>query len=783
MKRLRGLWISIGVVVALVAASILALSTGRLKPQLGLDLQGGIEVILSAPAGTPPDVMARAVENIRNRVDAFGVGEPDIAFSGTSILVQIPGSGQSTVQERQQTTYCLTGNKDAVYGCSQDASVANDALDQLGVVSTPTKVCLVAADDERLQCFPNQSQATNAMSGIQVSPKATPTPSASATPSPSGSTSASASSSPSAEPSVGPPPAPSAYCLTTSDGKELRCFDTKDQATAASKDVTTKVTDKTWCVVPQAPEATSTPTPTASGSASASESASPTGSASSKASPSGEASPSGKASPSGNPSASGTPSVSASASASTTPSPSASPAAPAYASLNRDGLNDLPCSLPTKAKANAAKDAVAMTTFDVQYCVVSAADEDLGCFPTRAVAASKQRETGQERLLKVIGETARLEQRPTLAIISPGSPQFASTPVTCPTLKQQDSPACKPDVLDPQPVVYFDQGGNKVQMGPVVLTGGNIKSATATIQGGTQTQVVAEWGVDFTLDSAGTEAFAAATTQAVSSPEPQNHIAIVVDRVVISNPKVINPITNGSGIITGSFTEDTAKDLATQLSAGALPVELTRESVRTVSPTLGEESLHQGIVAGLVGLVLLFLYLLFYYRLLGVVAWLGMSIWAALAVALVAIAGSQFGYALSLAGVAGLVISLGVTADSYVVFFERLKDEVRSGKSARSAVQPAFKRAFSTIVAADFVTGIAALVLYLTAVSSVKGFALTLGVATLLDLFVVYFFKRPTVFLIARSKRLTELHGFGLTSGVAAESHDAPAAGPIGGPA
>ena len=124
---------------------------------------------------------------------------------------------------------------------------------------------------------------------------------------------------------------------------------------------------------------------------------------------------------------------------------------------------------------------------------------------------------------------------------------------------------------------------------------------------------------------------------------------------------------------------------------------------------------------------------------------------------------------IALAGVAGLVISLGVTADSYIVFFERLKDEVRHGKTPRAAVQPAFKRAYKTIVAADIVTALAAIILYLTAISSVRGFALTLGVATLLDLFVVYFFKRPTVFLIARNERLVNLPGFGLTSGVAAE--------------
>ena len=208
------------------------------------------------------------------------------------------------------------------------------------------------------------------------------------------------------------------------------------------------------------------------------------------------------------------------------------------------------------------------------------------------------------------------------------------------------------------------------------------------------------------------------------------------------------------------------------MNAGSLPVDLNRESVRTVSPTLGEESLHQGVLAALAGLALLLLYLLLYYRMLGIVAWMGMTIWAILAVGLVAIAGESFGYALTLAGVAGLVISIGVTADSYIVFFERLKDELRGGRSPRSVVQPAFQKAFRTIVAADVVTFIAAAVLYATAASSVRGFALTLGVSVVLDLFVVYFFKRPTVYLLARNRRLAEMRAFGLKAAAAAD-HEA----------
>jgi preprotein translocase subunit SecD len=188
--------------------------------------------------------------------------------------------------------------------------------------------------------------------------------------------------------------------------------------------------------------------------------------------------------------------------------------------------------------------------------------------------------------------------------------------------------------------------------------------------------------------------------------------------------------------------------------------------VETVSPTLGRESLDQGLLAGIAGLIALALYLAFYYRLLGVVTWLGMIIWAALALGLVAVLGQTAGYSLTLAGIAGIVISLGVTADSYIVFYERVKDEVRKGKSVRVAVGPAFDSAWRTIIAADIVTILAAVVLYLLAIGSVRGFALTLGLSTLLDMFVVYFYKRPTVFLISRSRFLSELPGMGLRSAV-----------------
>ena len=191
-----------------------------------------------------------------------------------------------------------------------------------------------------------------------------------------------------------------------------------------------------------------------------------------------------------------------------------------------------------------------------------------------------------------------------------------------------------------------------------------------------------------------------------------------------------------------------------------------------MSPTLGKASLKEGVIAGLVGLIALALYLAFYYRLLGMVTWVGMAIWATLAFALVSILGKTVGYALTLAGVAGIIVSLGITADSYIVFYERLKDEVRHGKTVRAAVQPAFKRSWRTIVAADVVTAIAAAVLYVVSIGSVRGFALTLGLCTLLDLFVVWFFKRPTVFWMARNPYLVNMKGIGLEAAVGIEDQE-----------
>ncbi len=717
MRRTRGLWASVVFVLLLIVGSAIGLSTGGLRPQLGLDLEGGVAAILSAPPDTPTDVMERALENIRRRVDAFGVGEPDIFLSGTTIEVQIPGAAKSTIVRKQANLWCLVGQGGENFGCSRSEATAKDALGGLEIAERPTEVCLVTEEGDELQCYESRDQAQIGRLGITVQEKASPTPSASGSPTPS----------PSA---AGPEPAAGRFCLTDFAAQELTCFDERRAADQALAALTTEVTAIEFCVEVK-PPAPPSPSPTPSPGASPSES----------------------------------------------PSPSESAGPPAFTLLEQS-TDALPCA-PEEAEAVALLADIQPTNVTERFCVVSSAGDDLGCFLGRDRAVELQRETGSQQLLDQIGTTARLEQRPVLAVAVEPDPAFAAMQVTCATPEEQASPECALEALDQREVVYegtFPGGPGqgpdqrvRYRLGEVIISGTDVDRATATLD---PSQVVPEWTVAFDLSGDGADRFAAATTAAVTQPEPRNEIAIIVDREVISSPRVQGAITGGSGVITGAFTEQEARELATQLNAGSLPVELTRQSVRTVSPTLGSESLRQGVIAGIAGLLLLFLYLLFYYRLLGVVAWFGMSIWAALALALISIAGSQFGYALTLAGVAGLVISLGVTADSYIVFFERLKDEVRNGRSPRTAVQPAFKRAFRTIVAADFVTFIAAAVLYVTAVSSVRGFALTLGVATLLDLFVVYFFKRPTVFLIARSPKLVRMRGFGLESGVAADHLD-----------
>ncbi|MHB1802687.1 MAG: protein translocase subunit SecD [Actinomycetes bacterium] len=300
-----------------------------------------------------------------------------------------------------------------------------------------------------------------------------------------------------------------------------------------------------------------------------------------------------------------------------------------------------------------------------------------------------------------------------------------------------------------KPLVTCDQKGQvKYLLGPASVLGTDVKTASAGLpQGG-----VGGWQVLLTFTAAGSAKFATVTGQMVNNPPPSNQLAIVLDGLVVSAPVIQQAITGGQAQITGSFTQAQAQDLANVLKYGALPLAFTAEDLQTISPTLGADQLRAGLVAGAIGLVLVVLYSLLYYRGLGLVSVASLTIAGLLSWGMVVLLGTTIGFRLSRAGVAGLIVSIGITADSFVVFFERLRDEARDGKSLRVAVDAGWIRARRTILSADFVSFLAAIVLYILSIGSVRGFAFTLGLTTLIDVLVVFLFTKPMVTLLARTQ-------------------------------
>lgn len=291
----------------------------------------------------------------------------------------------------------------------------------------------------------------------------------------------------------------------------------------------------------------------------------------------------------------------------------------------------------------------------------------------------------------------------------------------------------------------------KYILGPVEVRGENITDAyagTITTQTGANTNT---WAVNLEFDPAGTEAFGYVTSRLFGLPLPQNQFAITLDGLVITAPSTNAVITNGQAQITGNFTQESATTLADQLKYGALPIGFEVQSQENISATLGDESLRSGLIAGLIGLIFVVVYMTFQYRGLATVV-LGSLIVAALLVYLfIAFLSWRQGYRLSLAGVAGLIVAIGITADSFIVYFERIRDELRDGRGLEIAVEAGWKRAFRTILVSDAVSFTAAVVLYLLTSSSVRGFAFTLGLTTLIDLLIVTLFTHPLVQLLARN--------------------------------
>jgi preprotein translocase subunit SecD len=325
----------------------------------------------------------------------------------------------------------------------------------------------------------------------------------------------------------------------------------------------------------------------------------------------------------------------------------------------------------------------------------------------------------------------------------------AATPGSAPSLAEI---LASQDANDPNAtVVLLGKNGDVYSAGPAGASGLVFSNdAAAEINNGTWSVVVG-----LLNGSAGEDIWNALSTRCFNKDEtcPTGQIAIVLDGEVISAPVVQQAIfTGGTVQISGSFTEAEARDLAKILEFGAVPVKFSVATVQTVSPTLGKDSLRAAIISGLVGVLLVMLFFFFYYRLLTIVVISGLVISGSLLWSVISYLSKTNGLALTLSGVAGIVVSIGVTVDSYVVFFERLKDELVSGKTMRGAAQRSFTSAWRTILAADTVSFIGAIILWQLTVGSVRGFAFFLGLSTLIDVFVAYLFTRPAILLLARSK-------------------------------
>ncbi|MCT9139364.1 protein translocase subunit SecD [Streptomyces violarus] len=286
----------------------------------------------------------------------------------------------------------------------------------------------------------------------------------------------------------------------------------------------------------------------------------------------------------------------------------------------------------------------------------------------------------------------------------------------------------------------------KYILGPAEVDGTDVDKAQAVLN----TQTGAGWTVTMDFTDGGAKKFADTTGKLAQNQSPQNQFAIVLDGDVVSDPYVRQALTGGNAEISGNFNQQSAQDLSNMLSYGALPLTFKVDSMTTVTAALGGDQLQAGLIAGAIGLALVVIYLLAYYRGLSFIAILSLLVSAALTYTLMALLGPAIGFALNLPAVCGAIVAIGITADSFIVYFERVRDEIREGRTLRPAVERAWPRARRTILVSDFVSFLAAAVLFAVTVGKVQGFAFTLGLTTLLDVVVVFLFTKPLLTLMAR---------------------------------
>ena len=384
-------------------------------------------------------------------------------------------------------------------------------------------------------------------------------------------------------------------------------------------------------------------------------------------------------------------------------------------------------------------------------------------------------------LVDLIGSTAQLTFRPVLQaqqVTSQSDPTLPGLPTPTPdpgdvgsqlpvsevlayTPTSQDTAMlsgykCGDKVaakLDQATVACDASRTQKYLLGPVGIIGQRVVKASSGVPQGEVTPVVT-----LEFDSDGASVFSEMTTAMASKQAPGNQFAVVLDGVVQSAPRVERGITNGQAQISGNFTPESAAELANVLNFGALPLTFEPSQVETVSATLGGEQLKVGLIAGIVGLGLVILYCLAYYRGLGLVVIGSLGVAALFTYASMVILGEAMGFTLNLPAIAGAIVAIGVTADSFIIYFERIRDEIRDGRSLRSALTTGWQKARSTIIVADLVSIISAVVLFILAVGGVKGFAFALGLTTLIDLAVCFFFTKPLVLLLGRTKFFGQGH-------------------------
>jgi preprotein translocase subunit SecD len=390
-----------------------------------------------------------------------------------------------------------------------------------------------------------------------------------------------------------------------------------------------------------------------------------------------------------------------------------------------------------------------------------------GSGTNRQIVISVPGDTGR-RVVDLVGQTAELRFRQVLASGSgiPATADAAATPaagVSADVNAKFAALDCtKPENLQGNGaddatavLVTCDRsGGAKYILAPAEVLGRQISKASA----GLDPQAGSAWFVSLTFDGEGTSAFGALTSRVTALPEPTNQVAIVLDGLVVSSPRITEAIPSGNAQITGSFTQLEAQDLANVLKYGALPLAFDRGEVQQVSPTLGADQLNAGVLAAGLGMLLVVVFTLLYYRALGLVTVGSLAVAAIMLYTLILLMGQWVGFTLTLAGIAGAITAIGVTADSFIVYFERVKDEMREGRTLRTAAETGWVRARRTILIADFVSLIAAVLLYIFSVGGVRGFAFTLGLTTIIDLIIIFLFTKPALVLISRSKFFNSGH-------------------------